>query len=76
MAKRGYESRDKIDYAITSMANGFRRAECHAPGCDWWKDYRTFNNAEIDLRSHVGVHPDITWDPRRAEIRQGLEERA
>lgn len=67
--RRGHESRHTIDYAITNMENGLRRAECHAPGCGWWEDFVTFNNAEIALRSHVGVHPDVTWDPRRAEVR-------
>ena len=75
MAKRGYESRDKIDYTITSMANGLRRAECHVADCGAWEDFVTYNNAVIWLRSHVGVHPDVVWDERRAEVRQGREER-
>jgi hypothetical protein len=56
------------DYAITHMMGGGFRAECLVPDCGWWEDTLLFNDAERVLRAHVGIHPGIVWEPRRAEV--------
>jgi hypothetical protein len=57
------------DYAITNMRGGGFRAECHVPGCGFWHDNTLYDHAVIVLQAHVVAHhPDVDWQPRRAEV--------
>ena len=58
-----------VEYAVTHTVDGQRRSECHV--CGWSEDYATFNEAEKKLREHIGLHPDVLWEPRRKAVRAG-----
>ena len=57
-----------IEYAITKMADGKYRSECHVKKCGWWIDVTLYETAVTVLRHHVALHPDVKWERRREEV--------
>ena len=58
-----------VEYAITKMADGKYRAECHVRHCGWWLDVEVYETALTVLRKHVALHPDVLWQRQREEVR-------
>jgi hypothetical protein len=50
-------------YLITEMVNGWVRAECHRPECDWWEDHDCADRAKLALKDHRKEHRTSTKKP-------------